>query len=91
MSNLTIQQQLIDKGHELKEAKASVLDQIAANRRSLRDLATQGLIDEDQYVLVLELYPEREGKTPEERLEEAELRAQELREKLSKEQSEISE
>jgi hypothetical protein len=81
----TLQEQLIDRGHAIGEEIKALTDQRAANRRSLRDLAVQGLLDEEQTELVEELYPTREGKTDEERLAEAEEKADALRAKLDAE------
>jgi hypothetical protein len=82
----TLQQQLIDRGHALQEEAAALTEQKAANRRSLRDLATQGLLSEDEAIAVEELYPSRESKTDEERLAEAEERAAALRERVAAEE-----
>ena len=82
MANATLQQQMIDKGHELQEQKRQLLDQIAANRRSLRDLAVQGMLSEEEFLAVEEMYPERSAKTDEERLAEAEEKAEALRARL---------
>jgi hypothetical protein len=78
----TLQEQLIDRGHAIGEEIKVLTDQRAANRRSLRDLGVQGLLTEEELLLVDEMYPVREGKTDEERLAEAEQKAAELRERL---------
>jgi hypothetical protein len=88
MANPTLQSQLIDKAHEIQENIAALTEQRAANRRSLRDLATQGMLSEDEYAAVEEVYPVREAKSDEERLAEAEEKAAQLRERLAAEQSE---
>ena len=88
MANPTLQGQLIDKAHEIQENISLLTEQRAANRRSLRDLATQGMLSEDEYAAVEELYPTREAKSDEERLAEAEEKAAQLRERLAAEQSE---
>jgi len=62
---------LIDKGHELQETYDGLLQQRAANRRSLKDLDVQGLLTDEEAQAVEELYPQRERKTEEERLAEA--------------------
>lgn len=84
----TLQEQMIDRGHELREEKAALLAQIAANRRSLRDLGVQGLLTEDELVLVNEMYPEHERKSLDERIEEADQKAASLREKAEAEAAE---
>lgn len=88
MAPATLQQQLIDRGHEIGEEISGLTEQRAANRRSLRDLATQGLLSEEEFAAVEEIYPTREAKTDEERLAEAEQKAKELRERLAAEASE---
>ena len=88
MANPTLQGQLIDKAHEIQENISLLTEQRAANRRSLRDLATQGMLSKDEYAAVEELYPTREAKSDEERLAEAEEKAAQLRERLAAEQSE---
>lgn len=55
----SLQQELIDRGHALREEYAELLEVRAANRRTLRDLLAQGLLTESQAVAVEELYPER--------------------------------
>lgn len=45
------------RADQLKAAKEKVYEQIAANRRFLRDLDTQGLLTDEQSDRVLELYP----------------------------------
>jgi len=84
----TLQSQLIDKAHEITEGISQLTEQRAANRRSLRDLATQGMLSEEEYATVEEIYPTREAKTDEERLAEAEEKAAALRERLAQETSE---
>lgn len=45
------------RAEQLRSAKEKVYEQIAANRRFLRDLSTQGLLTPEQDAAVLELYP----------------------------------
>lgn len=57
---------LLDKGQELREQYAGILDTKAANRRSLRDLAAQGFLDDNELLELDELYPPRkQGEEPE--------------------------
>lgn len=50
---------IFDKAYELQEQYTNVLEARAANRRSLRDLATQDLLSEEEVAAVEELYPRR--------------------------------
>lgn len=59
MANKSMVEILLDKGHELQEGYAAFLEQKNANRRSLRDLATQGLLTDEQILELDELYPPR--------------------------------
>lgn len=57
------------RADQLVAAKEAVYTQIAANRRFLRDLDTQGLLSEEQSARVQELYPPKQrsnGDEPEE-------------------------
>lgn len=45
------------RADQLQVAKEKLYEQIAANRRFLRDLAIQGLLTDAQSNKVLELYP----------------------------------
>lgn len=85
MAQPTMTQVLIDKGHEMQEEYENLLRKRAANRRSLKDLAEQELLSEDELAIVDELYPPRERKTEQERLEEAEDKAAKLREQIAAE------
>lgn len=83
MAQPTMTQVLIDKGHELQEEYDGILQMRAANRRSLKDLAVQGLLNEEELATVDELYPPRERKSEEERLKEAEDKAEKLRQQIA--------
>jgi hypothetical protein len=83
MATPTMTQVLIDKGHEMQEEYENLLRKRAANRRSLKDLAEQELLNDDELAAVEELYPPRERKTEEERLAEAEDKAAKLREQIA--------
>lgn len=52
---------LLDKGHELREQYAGILEVKAANRRSLRDLAAQGFLSDEELLELDELYPPRKN------------------------------
>jgi hypothetical protein len=57
---------LLDKGWELREEYTKLLAQRAANRRSLRDLATQDLLTHEEALEVDELYKPRQANEDEE-------------------------
>jgi hypothetical protein len=48
---------LIDRAVSLKADKDALYEKIAANRRSLRDLATQGVLSDAEVTWVGEFYP----------------------------------
>jgi hypothetical protein len=80
MAAKTLQDELIDTMYELQETYESLLETRAANRRSLRDLMSQGKMSEDQTDAILEVYPERATRTvteltPQEKAERAQRRA----------------
>lgn len=56
---------LIDKAYELREQKTILFKQIDANRKSLRDLDTQGLLSVEEQGDVIALYPPRNSKDEE--------------------------
>lgn len=56
---------LIDKAYELREQKTVLFKQIDANRKSLRDLDTQGLLSAEEQGDVIALYPPRNSKDEE--------------------------
>ena len=57
----------LQRAVELRTAKEAVYEQIAANRRFLRDLSIQGLLTEEQSAWVQEHYPPKQkGSTAEE-------------------------
>jgi hypothetical protein len=58
--------ELFQVAENLADEKVELLARIGANRRSLRDLASQGLLDDTQAALVDEIYPPRERSTVEE-------------------------
>jgi hypothetical protein len=55
----SLEERLIDRMYELEETYRVTLEQRATNRRSLRDLLTQGMLSEEQAIAVEEHYPER--------------------------------
>lgn len=54
---------LIDKAYELREQRVGLFKQIDANRKSLRDLDTQGLLTAEETEDVIALYPPRNQTT----------------------------
>lgn len=54
-----IVQDLFDKGHELQEEYAALLQERSGVRDSLRNLAKAGMLTEPQLADLEELYPER--------------------------------
>ena len=86
MANKDMAALLIDKMFELQEQYEAVLSVREKNRRTLRDLADQGLLSPEQADQVYEVYPERAPrKTLAERAEEARARAEELAAKAAEE------
>lgn len=89
MANKDMASLLIDKMYELQETYESVLSVREKNRRTLRDLADQNLLTEEQVAAITEVYPERAArKTLAERAQEAQDRAQELADKAAAEAAE---
>lgn len=86
MATKALQDVLIDKMYELQEQYDGVLATREKNRRTLRDLAEQGVLSDEQTAQVYEVYPERAArKTLAERAQEAADRAEELRAKAAEE------
>jgi hypothetical protein len=63
---------VFNRATALKEAKEGLYEQLAANRRMLRDLAAQGLLSDEQQAQVIELYPPKQRKVAEEVVEATE-------------------
>jgi len=57
---------VFQRATQLKEAKEGLYEQLAANRRMLRDLAAQGLLSDEQQAQVIELYPPKQRRVAEE-------------------------
>jgi len=61
---------VFQRASQLREAKEGLYEQLAANRRMLRDLAAQGLLSDEQQAQVLKLYPPKQRKATEEAVTE---------------------
>ena len=59
MATKTLEDRLIDRMYELEEQYRDILDARAANRRSLRDLVSQGMLSNEQVTAINEIYKER--------------------------------
>lgn len=59
MAGKSLEERLIDRMHELEEQYRETLDSRAKNRRSLRDLLSEGMLSNEHAAQVEEIYPER--------------------------------
>lgn len=59
MASVTLEAKLIERMNEIEDDYRALLEQRAANRRSLNDLIAQDLLSPEQVAAVRETYPER--------------------------------